>query len=34
MSDYIPRNLDLSVGIPFSMNIWKICLAIVMGYKK
>lgn len=36
MSDYIPKNLDLSVGIPFSMNIvpWKICLAIVMGYKK
>lgn len=36
MADHIPKKLDISVGIPFSLNVvpWKICLAIVMGYKK
>ena len=36
MADYIPENLEISAGIPFSFNVlpWKICIAILMGFKK
>lgn len=36
MADYIPKNLEISAGIPFSFNVlpWKICIAILMGFKK
>ena len=36
MADYIPANLNISAGIPFSFNVlpWKICIAILMGFKK
>ena len=36
LADYVPKNLDISAGVPFSFNVvpWKICLAILLGYKK
>ena len=36
IADYIPKRLEISSGTPFSFNIvpWKICIAILMGYKK
>jgi hypothetical protein len=36
IADFIPNNLEINAGLPFSFNVlpWKICLALLMGFKK
>lgn len=36
MSDFIPKNINLETGIPFTYNVipWTICFAILLNYKK
>jgi hypothetical protein len=36
ISDYIPKNINIKIGVPFSFNVFThvLCCAILMGYKE